>query len=424
MLCSLLYRYLTFVLSPCIALYLRYRLYKGKEDLKRFPERFGESVMPRPEGKLLWIHAASVGEALSILPLIKQMASYAVDWRILLTTGTVSSARLMAERLPDTILHQFVPIDTPQAVKRFLHHWHPNLALWTESEFWPNLIMETYRYCPLLLINARISDRSFQTWQRYSGLCRYLLSCFTLCFPQSQQDEQRLRILGAKHIHFIGNLKCDAPALPGDPEKIALLRTLTDNRPLWLAASTHAREEKMIADAHHHLKQQFPNLLTIIAPRHPHRRDEILKDLSPFHFSIACRSKEGPITPQTDIYLADTLGELGIFYRIAPIVFMGGTLIPHGGQNPLEAARLQCAILAGPSMENFKEIATEMIERNALLQVKDTSELQEILSGLLASPDQQTLLAAQALTFATEKSGIIKNYIQEIFRIVEQPISS
>lgn len=411
-----LYKFLSIIGAPIIDSYLFKRKALGKEDKERLPERLGVASITRPKGKLVWLHAASVGEALSILPLMKAITEQYPKLNLLLTTGTVTSAQMMKTRLPDRCYHQYIPIDRYFAVRRFLKFWQPDLALWVESEIWPNLLSETQKYCPMVLVNGRLSPRSLQKWRRYPKLAATLMGYFTLVLPQSENDSKRLKELGAKEVQFLGNLKYDSPSLPSDSKKMGALVTMIGDRHVWVCASTHPGEELMIADVHEKLKEHYKHLLTIIVPRHPDRAEEIIDELKEKHpgISIAQRSVGDAIHDETDIYLADAMGELGVFYRLAPIVFVGGSLIEHGGQNPLEPARLESAILFGPFMNNFKDIASELQEKGGAIRVADSSALAEALDGLMRDTDQQQQLAESAKKIATEKKGVLDAYMEAL----------
>ena len=379
-----LYRGATVAAGPLIGLYLRRRRARGKEDPARFAERFGAPGRARPPGPLVWVHAASVGESVSILPLIERLLARRADLSALVTTGTVTSARLMAERLPERALHQFAPIDRPDAVARFLDHWRPGLALWTESEFWPNLMTETGRRgVPRVLVNARMSAGSFARWRRFRGLIAPLLAGFDLCLAQNEAEAARLRALGARRVEAPGNLKAAAPPLPVDEAALDAMRAALGARPLWLAASTHPGEEAIVAAAHREIAAARPDLLTIIAPRHPERGPEVAKLIAAAGLAVARRGAGEAITPGTAVYVADTLGELGLFYRLAGVALIGGSLTPHGGHNPLEPARLDCALIHGPHMTNFKDDAAAFAEAGAAEAVADASALARAVAALL-----------------------------------------
>lgn len=400
-----LYARLVSIAGPLILVYLRRRLARGKEDPARFPERLGQASLARPPGFLIWLHAASVGESVSMLPLIALLQQRA---QILVTTGTVTSAAMMAERLPKGAIHHYVPVDRPAWVRRFLDHWRPDLALWAESEFWPNLIMmAAARQVPLILINGRISDRSFARWQYFPGLIGPLLGKFALCLGQTERDADRLRILGACRSLYLGNLKFAAPPLAADPAQLAAFAARLGDRPRWLAASTHDGEEMMAGEIHRALAGEFPSLLTLIAPRHPHRGDDIARALRAAGLRVAQRSQGEMPDDATQIYLADTMGELGIFYRLAKLVFMGKSMTGQGGQNPLEPARLGGSVLFGPHMGNFIDIAERMREAKAAEQLATPSDLVAALRLRLGDPDRVAREGQAAMIFATAEDGVL-----------------
>jgi 3-deoxy-D-manno-octulosonic-acid transferase len=379
-----IYRLITTLGAPAIHLYLRKRLAEGKEDAERFPERLGRASRPRPAGPLVWLHAASVGESLSVLPLIERLLSEHPTLSLLMTTGTVSSAQMMAERLPPRALHQYVPVDRIGFVRRFLDHWRPDLALWTESEFWPNLVSETHRRgIPMVLVNGRVSPRSFAGWQKARGLIAELLANFSLCLGQTEEDAARLRHLGAPSALSLGNIKFAVPPLPVDAAEHERLTRLLAERPRWLAASTHSGEEDIIGRAHRVVAARHPGLLTIIVPRHPERGAEIAALLGSQRLAVARRSLGEAPSASTDIYVADTMGELGLFYRLTEIAFLGKSLVPLGGQNPLEALRLGTAVLHGPHMANFDQITHDMAAHGCAIEVPDEAALAAAVGALL-----------------------------------------
>lgn len=402
-----IYRILTILFLPVMYVYLWRRRQRGKEDPLRYRERLGHASRPRPEGRLVWVHAASVGESFSVLPLVEKLLAAYPDIHALVTTGTVTSAALLEKRLPARAFHQYVPVDTWFAVRRFLAHWKPDAALWVESELWPNLITETHATgCAIALINARMSEHSFRAWHRMPVFARTLLRSFRFVFPQSEEAGTRFAQLGARDVTYLGNLKSDAPLLPADDAEVAQLKAAIGERPVWLAASTHPGEEEQIAAVHRHLKEKFPSLLTILVPRHAARGDAVAHLLRAYALHVAQRSKREPIAPATDLYLADTMGELGLFYRLSPIAFMGGSLVNHGGQNPLEAARLGCAILYGPAMFNFAEVCALLERQQASLRIGNAGALAEAVERLLADPAMQKTLAQAAQTVAESARGV------------------
>ena len=407
-----LYRTLTYTVSPLIPLLLKRRLVRGKEDATRIGERTGSYTLPRPAGKLVWIHAASVGETNSVLPLIRQLAALFPEVSVLLTTVTVTSARLTEGKLPVNAVHQFAPVDTPSAVSRFLAHWKPDVALWVDSEFWPNMIVATRKSGAVMgLINARMSPHSYHKWQKFgASLVRRLLSCFDFCFAQSPQDAQYLQQLGIPAITAIANLKYDAPALGYEEEALTCLQQETQHRPLWLASSTHPGEEEIIAQLHLRLKPHFPGLLTLIVPRHATRGDAIAATLKS-HGQVAQRTQGQPVVPDTEFYIADTMGELGLFYRLAPVVLMGGTLVPHGGQNALEPARIGCAIITGEHYHNFISVVEEMAADNAIIKIRTQDELFDAVKGLLEDKTRRHAYSEAARQHAHSKSGALQNIV-------------
>ncbi len=415
-----LYRAFSVLGAPLIGVYLWLRRIRGKEDSARFSERLGRPGLARPDGPLIWVHAASVGESLSMLPLIGRLVGDRPGLNILVTTGTVTSARMMAERLPGGAFHQYAPVDRIALVRRFLDHWRPDLALWAESEFWPNMIIEAAnRNIPMILVNGRISPRSFTGWRRFGGLIRELLGCFDLCLGQSDTDAQRFRQLGAESAKYVGNLKFAGPPLPVDEVEFAAMKNTIGTRPVWLAASTHAGEEDLAAKVHQRLKSLHAGLLTLIIPRHPDRGGKIAARLRGQGQDVSLRSNGDAINPETDIYVADTMGEMGLFFRIAGVVFMGKSLVPLGGQNPLEAARLDCAIVHGPHMMNFEDISKRFNKAGACIQVADGEALLNAVRQLLEETSERERMAAAAKDLAATEAGVLDAVLVEMGPFLE-----
>ena len=379
-----LYRGLTAIAAPFVDFYLSRRLARGKEDPSRLTERRGVASRERPDGPLIWLHAASVGEAQSALALIRRILDSHAGLHVLVTTGTVTSAQLLADRLPPRSFHQFVPVDRLSWVRRFLDYWRPDLSLWMESDLWPNLLSETVnRGLPAVLVNGRMSSRSYNRWRRVSGFDRRLIRGFSLCLAQTEEQAERLRALGADQVKCVGNLKFSAAPLPGDEDDLRVLRDAIGDRPIWLAASTHPGEEAMVADVHDRLAARYPNLLTLIVPRHPSRGADVARILSAGGLK-PCRRELGELpASDCDIYLADTLGELGLFYRLADIAFIGGSTANHGGHNPLEAAQLRCAVVHGPDMANFQSIADELHAAGGIVQIDGAADLADAVARLM-----------------------------------------
>lgn len=410
------------LIAPLLSLWLLKRAARGKEDRARLRERSGHAGMARPAGKLVWLHAASVGEMQSALTLMRALLDRYDDLHLLITTGTVTSARLLADQKLGRVLHQYVPLDTYPAVRRFMKHWQPDLVLWVESEFWPQLLWQLKsRKVPALLINARLSARSYTGWKRYPWMMRTLLSCFSGIYAGSAEDAERLRDFGAKDVLEVGNLKYDAAILPTQPGSLRELNDACNGRVVWLAASTHANEEQKVAEAHTALVGMFPNLLTIIVPRHATRGDAIAADLRQRGHAVAQRSKREPITPTTAIYLADTMGELGTFYRLSGITFLGGSLVSHGGQNPLEPARLNCAIITGPHTHNFAAIVVSLKQAEALREVASVPELASAVSDLLNNEENRRAMAARAAVVVNAARGASTHILQAVTAFLERP---
>ncbi|MBF9035192.1 3-deoxy-D-manno-octulosonic acid transferase [Rhodobacterales bacterium HKCCE2091] len=378
---------------------LRRRLAAGKEDPDRIGERRGIADRPRPEGRLIWFHAASVGESLSLLELVRRIGEEMPDVQVMVTTGTVTSARVMAGRLSGNAFHQYVPLDAMAWVRRFLDHWKPDLAVWTESELWPALITETdARGIPMLLINARMSKSSHDRWRFVlRGAARAMLGLFRAAHVQDAVTAGYLRRLGLpeERMEITGTLKEGAAALPYDEAERADFAAHLGGRPVWLAASTHEGEEEIVLAAHDKALRVNPRLLLILAPRHPQRGDGIAALLDRNGWSVARRSLDEPVDADTQVYLADTLGEMGLWYRLAPISFVGGSLAPIGGHNPFEPAALGSAILHGPYVTNFVDIYQRLTAAKAARLVSSAETMAEAVGDLL-SPERAAAMANAA----------------------------
>ena len=376
------YRRLSSSLTPMVPLLIKRRLRNGKEDPERVDERRGISGIERPAGPLVWVHGASVGEVLAAAALIERLRASKI--RILLTSGTVTSAAIIAKRFPPDIIHQYSPYDSPRYVSRFLDHWHPSLALFIESDLWPNLILSAAkRRLPMALINARMSQRSFPRWQKMSKTIAALLGRFEICLAQSDTDAERFSALGARSVLVTGNLKFDVQPPPGDAAKLDLLKAATRGRPIVVASSTHPGEEEIVLETHKVLANFFPSLLTVIVPRHAHRGEAIAEMVKTSGAGVALRSRAEMPAASTDVYVADTMGELGVFYRLTPVVFMGGSLVPHGGQNPIEPAKLGASIVHGPHVFNFTDVYEALDRAGGARQANSSEQLVKQLGQML-----------------------------------------
>ncbi len=403
---------------------LERRLKNGKELPDRINEKKGVSSLDRPPGLLIWLHAASIGEAQSALILIDRLNARTPDLNILVTTGTVTSARVLEGKLPQNTIHQFYPLDHPDWVAGFLENWSPDLVLWLESELWPNMLNETrQRKIPAALINARISPRSYRLWRLARPLVAQALDTFGVVLAQTEEDAKRLKSLGAKNITVSDNLKYSAKPLIYDTGEHAKLRQEIGSRPLWLFASTHKGEEEMAARLHILLKRHVPDLLTVVVPRHPDRKGEIKSALADYDVTVSFRGKhKNPPPPQSDLYIADTLGELGLFYSLSPLACIGRSFSDDGGggHNPLEAAQLGCAVLHGPNVQNLQQIYDEMDEAGAALPLAHESAMTSALLELLKNPARIKSLQEKGLQFSREKAGVIDTVMNRLEPLLQQ----
>ncbi|MEL6281598.1 MAG: 3-deoxy-D-manno-octulosonic acid transferase [Pseudomonadota bacterium] len=392
--------------GPAIARWaLTRRAKRGKEDASRLHERFGHPSLPRPQGEIIWLHAASVGESLSLLPLISGLRRTRPDLEILVTTGTLTSAKLMAERLPEGAAHQFAPVDTVEAVRRFLDYWRPSFLGVAESEMWPTLLTETHaRGIPIVLLSARISATSARNWSWAPRSARRLFGSFDAVLAQSEEIADRLRRVEADpaKIHVAGALKEAATPLPVDKAELEALRAIVSARPRWLAASTHPGEEDPALDAHEMLASRHKRFLTMIAPRHPHRADAVAEMAEARGLRVKRRSDGDWPDDATDVYLIDTLGELGLWYRLSPLVFVGGSFAQVGGHNPLEPARLGTAILHGPNVHNFLDDYRRLKGEQAVQEIRMGETLGSALSELMTPEGEPNAHARQLAERAFE----------------------
>lgn len=463
-----IYKVLSFVIYPILPILLWVRQNKGKEDPIRKLEKLGKISKSRPKGKLVWIHCASVGEANSSLALIDELLKDK-KLHVLMTTGTVSSANLMAKKLPKRAMHQFVPLDTPQIVNRFLNHWQPTSVIWTESEIWPNALLEIKkRNIPCASINATISEKSFNTWQKHPQAIKKILSTFTVTLAQTKKKVTMLKKLGSENVKCVGNLKFTTGAPAVDDKKVKELQKAISKRKVVCYSSTHKGEEDIAIRIHANLKKKFNSSLveeskranvsvarlgggfvesnehptplpiaadfknpsyltlpqgeseknlTIILPRHPNRKNEIKALLEKTDLEFCFRSEGALPTAKTDIYVADTFGEIGTFYKVCPIVFMGGSLSPYhdGGHNPIEPAKFGCAVLSGPKISAFEEIFEAM--RKATKIVKTEKALEKNLLELLKDKKKVNALSKEALKIVGEDNTIIEDIMIELKKV-------
>ena len=400
-----LYRALTGLAQPLIRQHLVSRAKRGKEDPERLGERLGIPSLDRPAGSLVWIHAVSVGESLSGLPLIEALHSRRPDLTLLVTCGTRTAAALLAQRLPKAAIHQYAPVDTPQSAEAFIAHWQPDLAIWLEGELWPNTIFAAKASgAKLALLSARMTKASAKGWQRFSRSARALLGQFDLILAQDSDSQARLTALGASDIG-LANLKTLAQPLAYDAAELEALRHQIGDRGVVLGASTHAGEDEIILAAWKGLAKPRP--LLILAPRHPERGASLEAMVQSLAIGKTARRSLGQtICASTAVYIADTLGEMGLFYRLARVTLMGGSLLPGiGGHNPLEPARLGSVIISGNQVFNFSKVYADMVTTGGLELVACEAELMKALNLIWHDQTRAEAMAAAALDYCAREAG-------------------
>lgn len=391
---------------PVIGTYVVWRSSKGKEDRTRRRERYGRAGHPRPDGPLIWVHAASVGETLAVAPLIETILGHGIN--VVLTTGTVTSAQLAEERFGQRIIHQYVPLDLKPAVSRFLDHWMPDLAIIAESEIWPMTIVELgKRRVPQVLVNGRLSDRSFESWKKRAFLAEALFENLAHVVAQSEVDGERFAALGARPVTVSGNLKVDTPPPPADERELYMLQRQIGRRPTWAAISTHEGEEAIAANVHTRLQSRHPGLLTIIVPRHPDRAAVLVEQFSAQGLNVARRSTGDRIGAETDILLGDTIGEMGLYLRLTEVAFVGRSLVGEGGQNPLEPAMLETVVLAGRNVQNFRDSYQRLIDRGGAKLVRDSDMLAGAVNFLLLNEKVRHKMIAAGVNTVDEMRGAL-----------------
>ncbi|GAA4110522.1 lipid IV(A) 3-deoxy-D-manno-octulosonic acid transferase [Aminobacter aganoensis] len=402
------YRYAGAAAYPMVGGYVAWRASKGKEDRNRRRERYGVPSRERPEGPLIWFHAASVGETIAVVPLIEAILGYGIH--VVLTTGTVTSAQVVEERLGDRVIHQYVPLDLKPAVSRFLDHWHPDLAIIAESEIWPMTILELgARRVPQILVNGRLSDRSFASWKRRANIAEALFENMAHVVAQSEVDGERFRALGARPVTVSGNLKVDTAPPPADERALHAVQRQIGRRPTWAAISTHDGEEVMAAEVHAMLRNRHRSLLTIIVPRHPDRAVALMSELTGMGLNVVRRSSGDNISPDTDILLGDTIGEMGLYLRLTEIAFVGRSMTSQGGQNPLEPAMLDTAVLAGRNVQNFRDTYQRLIDRGGAKIVRDRDMLAGAVNFLLGNEiARHDMMAAGAVTVEEMRGALAR----------------
>ena len=374
---------------------------------ERQRERLGHATLPRPNGQLIWFHAASVGESLSILTLIARLGEMRPEAEFLITSGTPTSAELIEKRMPPRCRHQFPPLDSRAAVDKFLAHWQPDLGVFVESELWPQMVVRARATgCPLVLLNARMSDRTVNAWVKRPDTAGFILSQFNLFVTQNQKTANNLRRMGAApdRIRPGSNLKAVSAPLPVDQTTLQQMQTALGDRPLWVASSTHAGEEETVLAAHAQILKTLPDACLLLVPRHPDRGDTVETLIRDAGLTLARRSRGEMPTAQTHVYLADTLGEVGTWYALCPRVFMGGSLLEVGGHNPFEPAQLGATVLTGPGYFNFAESYAEMIAEGAAFEAATAEAIAARVTTWLGQSTELEVACAAATAYIARQS--------------------
>lgn len=394
---------------------LKRRLQKGKELPNRYREKLGIYDINRPQQKLVWVHVASIGEMNSVIPVIKKVTEGNSKISFLVTSVTVSSAAIFAKAELENSTHQFAPLDCPLFVKRFLEHWKPDLGIFIDSELWPNLIQQAYKRCKLLMLNARLSDRSFARWSRFNSSAKFLYGHFAKIYPTSQDDMRKIgHFIEPGKVKFIGNLKYIPHPHKIDQTELATLKKNIGKRKFWLAASTHVGEFSKIMEMHKIAKKQFPDLLTLIAPRHFYNSELIEQEARQLDLRSQIHSSATIINEATEIYIFDQISSFTLLYELADIVFIGGSLIPHGGQNMLEPARYSCAVIIAKHTHNFRNIMEDMLAKKAIIQLPTEAELTQALLMLLGNAAEVEKLKKNAMKLTAQHGNVLNDAVKEI----------
>jgi 3-deoxy-D-manno-octulosonic-acid transferase len=415
------YRLLTGLAAPLFPYLLNRRAKGGKEDPARKHERLGKPTELRPEGTLIWLHGASVGESLVLATLVEHLGGLHADWNFLVTTGTTTSAELMANRLASNARHQYVPIDTPGAARGFLDHWKPDLAIFAESEIWPNLLLETSeRGIPMALVNARMNDKSLRSWRTRRATANHLFGAFNWIGAADQRTHDGLTKLLDQPIALAGNLKLEAGAQPPDTHALMTAHVNVSGRLVWLAASTHEGEEETVLKAHDILLEAHPDCLLILAPRHPERGKAIARMVRAHGYGCAQRSKNEIPHTNDRVWLADTLGEMPLWFTVAPAALIAGSLKPGiGGHNPIEASQAGSTVITGPYFPSFQDLYDSFRANDAAIIVKDATELAAAVETVWdhrgPTPDD----AARAI--AQSSGGALQTTIDAVIALLPDP---
>lgn len=412
-----IYKLISYLILPLLPVYLSYRCLKKKDKWSRFKERFGYHTKVRKSGELIWFHAASVGELRSVLPLIKKLER---DYQILITTMTINSYKIFKTANLKNSRHQFLPYDCIPLINRFLGYWKPEAAFFVDSEIWPNFLSELKKQSiPLVGVNSRLSDKSFKFWKTNLAFAKSLYSSFTLILAASETDKKKIANFYTKKIKCFGNLKLSSVHSEYDIENYNTLKKAIGDKLVIVAASTHANEEEIIYSAFKKIHKIHPNTLLISAPRHPNRGLELYGLTQKLEIKSALRTKSKTIYPEHEIYIADTIGEMGLWYRLSEIVFVGGSLVDRGGQNILEPSALDNAILVGPYTSNFKDVIESFTKSEALIIVKNEESMVDTFLNLIENAELRDSYQNKALKEVARQGKVLENYLEEIHKILD-----
>ena len=402
------YRNLTNILSFPILIFFFLRLINKKETKKSFSEKFGFYKFKRPKGKVIWINAVSIGESLSVIPIINKIHFHYPNYNILITTSTITSEKVIKKLDLKNVIHQFSPLDISYVVKKFFRYWNPSLSIFVESELWPNMIFESKKCDNInFLINARLSEKTFLRWKRFPNHIKKVFEKFDLCLSQDDVSKKRFEILGMKDIKNIGNIKFFSDNPSYEHNDFKKLKNQVNDRFIILLVSSHEKEEELLLSIKDELSLSIPNLLTIFLPRHINRSFKIQNLIEQKGFEFSTRSKLEKISYETKCYLADTVGEVGLFYKISDIVIIGGSFVDHGGQNPIEASHFNVPIIFGPYMQNFLEISQKLLKNKAALNA-DKDNLRNRIVKLYSDKQLRSLKSKNLRTYCLNEKKKFK----------------
>ena len=413
-----IYKLLTNVVCFFAPIFLKIRIYKKKEDENRYTEKLCIIEKKRTAGKLVWFHAASVGELMSIIPILEKFEKIKEIKTILITTNTVSSSRIFYKKIKSKkIIHQFFPFDKDIFTKKFLSHWLPDLVIFVESEIWPNFIFNIKsKKIPLILLNARITTKTYLRWKKIPSFAKLVFSSFDMCLPQNKETEKYLKNFDVRKIKNLGNLKFSKSKFISSNKLNKNISKMFHYKKIWCATSTHIGEEVFCGKTHIELKKRLKNVILIIIPRHIHRVNEIVKELNKMNLKIHLHTNKSKFDSDIDIYLVDTFGETQKFFNISKSVFLGGSLINHGGQNPIEPTRMGCSIYHGPHVNNFKEIYSYLASFNISKKINTINNLKRFLLKDLSSKEKRSKKLKKQINSMGQ--SILKNIYLEIKKFI------